>query len=192
MANGSTVTQVYTDGDKKRKAIQEAMGHHRHGVELYIHPINDQIHQGTLISTPALPFRTISLLTSLDHLKKSHFHCGSTCSLNRSPRPLSYPGPTGLQISDQQHENNEEHTRHVDQEVRPLQNDEIYLPGTNEKPLPLIRPLLRNSKLFRWFTVNNTFRRLDGSKEVRPLGCALAPIAFAVPGLRFGRHKGFV
>lgn len=162
------------------------------GYDLYIHPINDQIHQGTLISTPALPFRTISLLTSLDHLKKSHFHCGSTCSLKRSPRPLSYPGPTGLQISDQQHENNEEHTRHVDQEVRPLQDDEIHLPGTNEKPLPLIRPLLRNSELFCWLTVDNTFRRLNGSKEVRPLDCVLAPMAFAVPGLRFGRHKGFV
>jgi len=46
------------------------------------------------------PFLTspflISLLTSRDHLKKLHLHCGSTSSLSLSAFPLSYPGPTGL------------------------------------------------------------------------------------------------
>jgi hypothetical protein len=53
---------------------------------------------------PELFFLVISNLTSLDHLKKSHLHAGSTSSLSRSAFPLSYPGPTGLWIRDRRRE----------------------------------------------------------------------------------------
>lgn len=45
----------------------------------------------------ALLARMASRFHSLDHLKKLHLYRWSTSSLSRSLRPLSYPGPTGLE-----------------------------------------------------------------------------------------------